>query len=252
MKSMLNLALLLILSLPPCAASAGPASAPGSDSGASALAPVNLAELSRRADLVALAQVRDTDYLRRRDIPVSGSAYLQLLIRYKGDPGGDLIEVYEKGLHKQECYFPNPTVLEEGRRYVVFLRRDPAEPGRFRGMPEGCAVDVLVDRDNRYAVRMPITGIEFADPLADRARPMAFSDPYAVVADESLSPALREAMKAAEQIVPQEPGQESDDLSTMPVPAPAGNSRTWRYSRGIELGEFRRMMALESPAAPER
>jgi hypothetical protein len=252
MKPMLNLALLLILSLPPCGGSAGPAPAPGTDTAVAALTPVSLAELSRRADLIVLAQVRDTDYLRRRDIPVSGSAYLHVLIPYKGDPGGELIEVYERGLHEHECYFPNPTVLEEGRRYLVFLRRDPAEPGRFRGMPEGCAVDVLVDRGNRYAVRMPITGIQFADPLADRARPMVFSDPYAVMADESLSPALREAMKAAGQIVPQDPGQKSDALSRTPVPPPVGDSQSWRYTRGIELGEFRRMMALETPAASER
>lgn len=249
MKPLLKLVLLLALLLPPFGAPAETAPASQADSEAT---PVSLAELSRRADLIALAQVRDTDYLRRRDIPVSGSAYLQVLIPYKGDPGGELIEVYEKGLREHECYFPNPTVFEEGRRYVVFLRRDPAEPTRFRGMPEGCAVDVLVDRDNRYAVRMPVTGIEFADPLADRARPLAFSDPYAVVADESLPPALREAMKAARQIVPQDPGQESDASSRTPVPPAQGNPRGWRYTRGIELGEFRRMMALDAPAASGR
>ena len=45
---------------------------------------VSLTDLAARSDLVALAQVRDTDYRRQREIPVSGSAYLRVLIPYKG------------------------------------------------------------------------------------------------------------------------------------------------------------------------
>ena len=114
--------------------------------------PSSLAELAQQAEFVALAQVRDTDYLRRRDIPVSGSAYLKVLIPYKGDASTDLVEVYEKGLHEHECYFPNPTLFEEGRRYLLFLRRDPENPERYRGLPAGCAVDVLVDEDNALSL----------------------------------------------------------------------------------------------------
>jgi hypothetical protein len=69
-----------------------------------AVSPVSLAELAMSADLVVLAQVKDTDYFMRRNIPVSGSAYLKVLIPYKVDSPADLIEVYEKGLHDQECY----------------------------------------------------------------------------------------------------------------------------------------------------
>lgn len=192
----------------------------------------SLAELARKADFVALAQVRDTDYLRRREIPVSGSAYLQVLIPYKSDmsAGQAVIEVYEKGLHEAECYFPNPDVLEEGRRYLLFLRQDPAEAERYRGLPEGCAIDVLVDSANGYAVRMPVTGIRLSETQTvqlDRlARPMQFSDPYAVVADDQLSPALRDAMLAAGQIVPYAP-------------------RQWIYTLGVPLSEFRELLQLE-------
>lgn len=193
-----------------------------------------LAELAGAADFVGLAQVRDTDYLRRRGIPVSGSAYLAVLIPYKAESTADLIEVYEKGLSPFECYFPNPTVFEEGRRYLVFLRRDPEQPDRFRGLPQGCALEVLVGRDNRYAVRMPPTGLSLApsqqDLLRDLAQPIDFGDPYAIVDDESLPPDQRDAMAAAGQIVPYGPEEAL---------------RQWKYTRGIPLDQFRELLRLE-------
>ena len=138
---------------------------------------VSLAELASSADMVVLAQVRDTDYRLQREIPVSGSAYLAVLIAYKQDRDIDLVEVYEKGLHSHECYFPNPTVLEEGRRYLLFLRRDPEETERYRGLPQGCALEVLVDSDNRYAVRYPADGMAFSDKLSGLSAEMTVSDP---------------------------------------------------------------------------
>jgi len=174
-----------------------------------------LAELARKADFIALGQVRETDYRRQREIPVSGSAYLRILIPYKGERDAELVEIYEKGLHDGECYFPTPTVFEEGRRYLLFLRRDPDRPERYRGLTEGCAIDVLVDSDNRYAVRVPITGIRISDPLQALARPMEFSDPYAIVDDASLP-----------------------DRDTEPA-------TLWRYTKGISLAEFRSLMQLD-------
>ena len=76
--------------------------------------PVSLAELAANADLVVLAQTKDTDYLMRRGIPVSGSAYLKVLIAYKTDSPADLIEVYEKGLHDHECYFRTQACSKKG------------------------------------------------------------------------------------------------------------------------------------------
>jgi hypothetical protein len=55
---------------------------------------------------------------------------------------------------------------------------------------------------------------------------MQFSDPYAVVADDQLSPALRDAMLAAGQIVPYAP-------------------RQWIYTLGVRLSEFRELLQLE-------
>lgn len=193
------------------------------------VSPISLAELMASADLVVLAQVKDTDYFLRREIPVSGSAYLKVLIPYKVDSPVDLIEVYEKGLHDQECYFPNPSVFEEGQRFLLFLKKDPGNEDRYRGLPQGCALDVLVDSDNRYALRYPVTGINLSDPLGELARDMKFSDSYAIVDDAELLPAQREAMLADGQIVPYEsPG------------------RKWIYTSGISLMTVRKMMAPDT------
>lgn len=190
---------------------------------------ISLTELAARSDLVVLAQARDADYLTRRDIPVSGSAYLRVLIPYKGGRKDDIIEIYEKGLHENECYFPNPTVFEEGRRYLLFLQSDPDEPERYRGLPEGCALEVLVDSENRYALRYPVAGILLSDPLAGLARPMTFSDGYARVSDDELSPAERNTLRDAGFIVADGDGQ-------------------WLFTQGVELTAVRQLIAPEALA----
>ena len=213
-------------------------------------APISLAQLAEKADLIALAQARDTDYLTRRDIPVSGSAYLRILIPYKVREALDLVEVYEKGLHENECYFPNPSVFEEGRRYLLFLRKDPEDAERYRGLPEGCAIEVLVRSNNRYAVRFPVTGIELSDHLDQYVEPMTFSDPYAVIDDEALAAAERDALLAAGLIAPfvEEADEDRREISeripgALP-PEPPG--KRWILTHGIELSTVRELMG---PAA---
>lgn len=215
--------ILILLLLAPSLAARAQATEP-------AAAPASLTELAAAADLVALAQVRDTDYRLQRDIPVSGSAFLRILILYKQPGHGakpDLVEVYEKGLRVNECYFPNPTVFEEGRRYLLFVKRDDEEPERFRGLPQGCALEVLVTGDNRYALRYPPAGIALRDDLEPLAGPMAFADPYSVVEDEELAPAERNALRDAGHIE-------------------AAGDGLWRYARGVDLTAVR---GLIEPAA---
>jgi hypothetical protein len=138
-------------------------------------------------------------------------------------------------LHEHECYFPNPSVFEEGRRYLLFLRRDPQHAERYRGLPSGCAIDVLVDSDNRYAVRLPVTGIPLADSLQELARPMQFADPYATVDDEALPAALRDALLATGLIVPHSPdGEEPSD-------------RRWLFTQGVPLSELRELLEKKGP-----
>lgn len=209
-------------------------------------APRPLAELAAQADLVALAQVRDTDYRTRRGIPVSGSGYLRVLIPYKGAVAEQVIEVFEKGVHEAECYFPNPTVFEEGRRYLLFLRRDPSKPQRYRGLPEGCALDVLVDADNGYALRFPLSGMEISDSLAERAREMTFADPYAVVADADLLPSERSPLQSGGFIVAEPADGESPAVQSGSLAPPATHSGPrWRYTHGIPLTEFSPLLELD-------
>jgi len=214
-----------------------------------AVAPISLSDLAAKSDLVVLAQARDTDYFLRREIPVSGSAYLKVLISYKGgQQAGDIIEVYEKGLRETECYFPNPSVLEEGRRYLLFLKRDPDETeDRYRGLPEGCALDVLVDNANRYALRYPVTGIKLTDALEPLATAMTFSDGYAVVDDEVLLPPERNAMLAAGDIreyLPPETPPSTDTTSWGPETESTG--RQWIYTRGVSLTKARQLIGAEN------
>ena len=166
-------------------------------------AAVSLSDLAAIADLVAVAQVRDTDYVYTRSFPSEGSAFLKILISYKtNNTKADIIEVYEKGLHPNECYFENPTVFEEGRRYLVFFRINPEDPDTYRGLTAGCALEILVTNDNRYALRYPVDGIELTDRLPEMATRYDFHDNYALVSGATLSPAERYDLLARGLIVP--------------------------------------------------
>lgn len=205
--------------------------------------PISLADLGAKAEVIVLAQVKDTDYFYRRGYPVRGSAYLKILIPYKIDkPMMEIIEIHEQGLHENECYFPNPTVFEEGRRYLLFLQRDPDKPERYRGLAEGCALDVLVERDNHYALRYPVTGIDLANALEDLAVEMQFGDSYAIEDENSLTSTERNILLDAGWIAPLEESKKS----TVPGVLGAQNTKPagpqWIYTRGIDLATIRKML----------
>ena len=190
---------------------------------AQSLPTLSLAELAAQADVIALAQVRDTDYRYRRDYPVSGSAYLKVLIPYKVDQPLEIIDIYEFGLRAGECYFPNPSVFEEGRRYLVFLQRDPDDAERYRGLPSGCALEVLVTAENQYALRWPIDGIPLSDELQALATPTTFGDSYAVLEEEDLRSEQRDEYLEMGWIEP-------------------GEQEGYHYTRGIDLAAIRSLM----------
>jgi hypothetical protein len=188
---------------------------------------VSLTELAMKADLVAIAQVKDTDYVFTRSFPSEGSAYLRILIAYKVNrPGEEIIEVYEKGLHRNECYFENPTVFEEGRRYLVFFRNDPEDPEIYRGLPEGCALEVFVSKDSRYALKYPVTGFKLADHLDELATEYDFRDNYALVSEESLSPAERDDLLSRGLIIPYQDN--------------------FKYTHGVDLTTARKLITTEA------
>lgn len=190
-------------------------------------APVLLSDLAARADLVALVRVLDTDYQYTREFPSGGTAFLQVLIPYKVKrPLEDILQVYEEGLHAGECYFENPSVLEEGRRYLVFLKFSKDVADQYNGLPEGCKLKVLVTRDNVYALRYPATGILLADDLRPHARPMDFADSYALVPDEDISPGEREQLLADGFLEKHE--------------------QSFRYTHGVELSKVRELLGPEA------
>ena len=203
---------------------------------------ISLADLGAKAEVIVLAQVKDTDYFYRRGYPVSGSAYLKILIPYKIDKPLEIIEVHEQGLHENECYFPNPTVFEEGRRYLLFLQRDPDQPERFRGLAAGCALDVLVESDNHYALRYPVSGIELADSLKDLAVEMQFGDSYAIENEDSLTSTERNILLDAGWIVPFEDSKKKTVPGVLGAPQTEPAGPQWIYTHGIDLVTIRKML----------
>jgi len=216
--------LALILTVAMSWSGLAPAREPGDAGGAQ---PARLADLVAEADLVALVRVLDTDYEYVRGFPAGGTAFLQVLLPYKvSRPLEDVIQVYEEGLHEGECYFDNPSVLEEGRRHLVFLRFSKEVKEQYNGLPSGCRLDVLVNDRNLYALRYPLSGIELADDFSAHAEPMAFRDAHAVVPDEDISPDERNDLLAAGFLERVDEG--------------------YRFSQGIDLTRFRELMGPEA------
>ena len=200
---------------------------PPSDNTEQQIRPASLSELATKADFVAVVQVMDTDYVYTRSYPSEGSAFLNILIAYKvSRPDEDIIEVYEKGLHPNECYFENPSVFEEGRRYLVFFRIDPEFRESYRGLSEGCALEIFVSKDNRYALKYPIKGLDLSDELDELATEYEFNDYHALVSEESLAPAERDDLLKRGLIVPYE--------------------EQFKYTHGIDLTVTRNLINAEA------
>ena len=184
---------------------------------------IALSELAAQSDLVALIRVLDTDYEYTRAFPSGGTAFLQVLIPYKVTRAlEDILEVYEEGLHPGECYFANPTVMEEGRRYLVFLKFSETHKDQYNGLPQGCKLEVLVKSDGEYAVRYPVNGIRLSDQMDSLANEMSFADQYAVLEDEEIDPEERTQLL------------ESGYLSELNL--------QFKYTQGIELSEIRKLL----------
>jgi len=190
-------------------------------------APISLSELAMKADIVAVAQVKDTDYVYARSFPNEGSAFLKILIAYKlNNPVEEIVEVYEKGLHPNECYFENPTVFEEGRRYLVFFRLDPKDPETYRGLEEGCALELFVTQDNRYALKYPLEGIRLKDKLDALVGEFEYHDNYAVISNEDLTPEVRNDLLERSLIIPYQDN--------------------YKYTHGIDLTAVRSLISTEA------
>ena len=144
--------------------------------------PANMAEAAELADLVALVQVEGADNERVRDTVVRGKAKLDVLIGYKGARRGERIQVNDFGVRGFKCYYPDR--VNEGNRYLVFLKKDHEyeperrnEPPAYRGQYPSCALPVYVSDDSQYVVRYPIDGFDL--PEAVQVREFTFRDPAA-------------------------------------------------------------------------
>jgi hypothetical protein len=186
-------------------------------------APPALAELASAADLIAVVRVLDTDYAYTREFPSGGSAFLEVLVPYKvSRPLEDIIEVYEEGLHAGECYFRNPTVLQEGSRHLVFLRFSEDVEDQYNGLEPGCSLEVLVTTENRYALRFPLNGMDITDELSGLATEMVFQDENALIRDEDITPPVRVSLVEQGYLVPE--------------------GERFRLTHGVPLEEVRKLL----------
>lgn len=192
------------------------------------LPPPFLAEIASAADFIGLVQVMDTDYQYQREFPTGGTAYLRVLIPYKVNrPVPDIIDVYEEGLHEHECYFPDTLPGEEGQRFLLFVRDNPEVQGQFVGMEQGCAITVLVNRDNEYVLQYPLAGLDVSDDLSGLVMPVDYADAHAVIEYEDLEVEERNALLAAGLL------EELED-------------RTYKPTHGIPLSDFRQLIGEEN------
>lgn len=185
------------------------------------------AELAADSDLVVLAQLDRVNYEKRRGFPVEGTAWFNVLVRYKVPQPIDRIRLVEEGFGEDRCYFENVPMWLELPRFLLFLNQ--AEGRNFEGNRNGCKLEVLVTRDNRYAVRWPQEGLHLtAEEEEQWVRELDFHGPSAYVDVSEMTSIRREDV------------QERYFLAT------DDENRRYRYTRGILLEDFRRLLGEEN------
>ncbi len=191
--------------------------------------PPALAELARRADLVAVVQLIHTEYQPRAGPPEAGFALLRLLIPYKRLDDQEVIAVYAERGQPSACFYPTEPDADE--RYLVFLRR--RSDAQYEGDPPYCRLPVhVIAADGEYALRWPIPGVRIPEGLV--GEPLVFSDRSAHLDPARLDPAALEEM-----------------LATWPAEMmPDGR---FRFSHGIRLTAIRPQIFPEGlPPPPHR
>jgi hypothetical protein len=175
-------------------------------------------QLAAESDLVVLGQLDRLDYERRRGFPVGGTAWVDVLVRYKVPQPIDLIRIVEEGFGPDRCYFPDIPLWQELPRYLLFLNR--GEGRDYTGHRAGCMLEVLVTADNRYAVRWPQDALLLNEDELELVEELDFIGPGAAV-DATDTTSIGRAALIEDYYM--------EDL---------GN-RTLRYTRGIPLEVFR-------------
>ena len=184
-------------------------------------APLTPEQLAATSDVVVLAQLRHLDYEYRREIPVSGEAWFEILIPYKVPGAMDQIEVHEEGLHDEECYFERAEGWHEEPRFLLFLIKDEEE-GEYRGNPAGCALHVLTSRDAAYVIRYPQENLNLDEEGLDLVDSFDLVGPGARRSTEGMTSIRKAELKEDYHM------REEDEALV--------------YTRGIELSLFRPLM----------
>lgn len=180
--------------------------------------PLHPSQLAAESDAVVLAQVDRVNYETRRGFPVSGAAWIRVLVRYKVPSPIDFVKVAEEGFGPDRCYFDDGPMWEELPRYLVFLNR--ADKHEFEGHRGGCKLEVLVTDDNRYAVRWPQEGLVLNPEDEALIQELTFQGPGAYVDVSEMTSIGREDLLREYHMVD------------------TGDNR-YRYTRGIRLEDFR-------------
>ncbi len=187
-----------------------------------------LSEMAADADAIAVVRVNLTEYQKTRAFPSSGWALLEVLVAYRGVSRGDKLEVREKGLGDQRCYYPELGAFQfEGDRFLVFLKRSEGET--WRGQAPACRLPVLVDSKNQFALRYPVKGLVIEDPSVIRA--IEFVDPASRVDASDFTQSQIQQLKTfyqAKRVI-------SDD----PLAPP---DLVFQYSQGLYLSDVRRLI----------
>jgi hypothetical protein len=136
----------------------------------------SFAEAAAWADVVAIAQVTNIDYLQTRELNASGQGFLTVRVPYKGVKKNEMLIVSSKGFEDHVCYYPDRE--GEGQRYLVFLKK-AANEGEYHGYKPFCQLQVLLTDTGEYALRYPQDlGFEL-DPSV--VRELQFNDPHSEI-----------------------------------------------------------------------
>jgi len=185
------------------------------------------AQRADESDYVVLAQLHIYKYENKRDVPVAGDSWFDVLVSYKVPRPVERIKVVEEGFGERKCYFEDVELFNEMPRYLLFLvDYEQGEAGEVRGHPDGCAVPVVTTTDNRYAVRWPIENLRFDSDVESLVEELEFHGPGAFVDLSDMVGYRRE-----EQI---------ERLDLVPAEDDRGRREIYRYTRGIPLGVFRK------------
>ncbi|MEM1081856.1 MAG: hypothetical protein AAGH65_09775 [Pseudomonadota bacterium] len=200
-----------------------------------------LATRATESDVVVVAQLERTDYEYRRNFPVDGRTWFNVLFDYKTPREAERLIVLETGLKPVlGCYFPDIPPQQEQPRYLLFLQYD--DERALRGHAAGCAIELAVTTEGQYAALWPQFAFEqFApgdpeqtpnpgqpeptglDPvLSERTQTMQFQGPSARIDGSQMVNHLRIARAEAEGL-----RIEGTDLV---------------YTQGIALSDLRELM----------